>query len=330
MTLETHLNQRWYGRPGWLWVLWPLEGVFRLLTRWRRKRLTRKAVRLPVPVLIVGNITVGGTGKSPLVAALARHLTERGLKVGIVSRGYGGAGPYPALANEGDVGRCGDEPVMLARMTGVPVCVSPNRVQAARELLKQGGIDIILSDDGLQHYALGRDLEIVVLDAQRKLGNGHCLPMGPLREPAERLNEVDFRVWNGGNESCDWPMKLKPVGWLRATDGQSFPLEHLEADQVHAVAAIGHPERFFSTLAALPSIGRIQRHVFPDHHPFQSGDLPDTCEPVVMTMKDAVKCQKFAGNNTWALKVEAELPEAFWHSLDSRLNTILEHRGKHG
>ncbi len=332
MDLRTEIERRWYGRPGWLWCLWPLEWLFRCVAWWRRRFHARRASPFSVPVVIVGNITVGGTGKSPLVAVLVEHLRSRGLRVGIVSRGYGGKGPFPAEAGSGDTRTCGDEPVMLARLTGVPVVVHPDRVAAVSALLLRHDVDVVISDDGLQHYRLWRDLELMVMDAPRGIGNGHCLPVGPLREPRSRLRAVDFVISNGGT-CADSPgaqvMMLQPGELIQVATGATATLASWRGKRVHAVAGIGHPKRFFDTLRQAGI--EVIEHPFPDHHHYVPADLPGADGlPVLMTEKDAVKCAGWADERVWMLRVQAVLPDAFWAGFDRALSERLTQRGKHG
>lgn len=290
-------------------LLSPLEALFRAVVRRRRAAYLagrRPVDRLPVPVVVVGNIFLGGTGKTPLVALLARRLRQSEHRPGIVTRGHGGrvSGPLdvhpdttPALA--------GDEAVLLARRTGVPVVADRLRSRGARTLLEHHGCDVVVADDGLQHYALGRDREVVVLDARRGLGNGRCLPAGPLREPPERLDSVDLVLANGGEHPLAAghftlePEALRPVG---QRSGEPPP----PGSAVHAVAGIGHPERFFDALARQGF--RVTPHAFADHHRFRAADLQfGDRQPVVMTEKDAVKCTALDDGRLWYQGVEARL-----------------------
>ncbi|WP_110664902.1 tetraacyldisaccharide 4'-kinase [Salinicola halophilus] len=321
----TRLERAWYRDAGWLSLLTPLEALYRWLARRRRERFEngrRTIWRAPVPVIIVGNLTVGGTGKSPLVARLVRDLEAAGWQPGIVSRGYGGkAASYPLLVtSDTSVAESGDEPLMLAQQTGVAVAVAPDRPRAARALLERCGCDILVSDDGLQHYALGRTLELVVVDGRRGLGNRRCLPRGPLREPVARLDEFDALIGNGGFEAIDardgvgvprFDMRIVPRQWRHLASGRVLPISSppFGEQPVEALAGIGHPQRFFDTLTALGVNHRP--HAFGDHHRFAPEDLPAGRGPVVMTAKDGVKCQSWADERCWVLDVEAELDDAF-------------------
>lgn len=284
--------------------------------------------RLPVPVVVVGNLALGGTGKTPLVAWLAGYLASRGWRPGIVCRGYGGrAARWPQPVHpDSDPVQVGDEPVLLARRTGCAVAAcGPARVRAARELLARDGCDLLLSDDGLQHLALGRDVEIAVLDGVRRHGNGRCLPAGPLREPACRLSSVDLVVANGSARRGEFPMRLVPGPAVNlARPGEQRSLASLAGAPVHAVCGIGHPQRFFDLLAGLGL--DVIPHPFPDHHPFEPAQLDfGDAAPVLMTEKDAVKCRRFARPQHWYLPVTAELPDAFCTRLERLLAAAAGH-----
>lgn len=318
------LDHYWYARSPWLVLLTPLSLLFRILVRLRRgayrKGLLRTR-RLAVPVIVVGNITVGGTGKTPLVAWLAGYLRERGFRPGIVARGYGGrAATWPQQVRvDSDPAVVGDEAVLLAGLTGCPMAVGPRRVAAVEALLKYNDCDLVISDDGLQHYALGRDIEIIVIDGVRRFGVGFMLPAGPLREPVSRLREADLLVVNGIGGAGEHQMKLK-AGTARnlRDDGMTRPLAEFRDSRVHAVAGIGNPERFFQSLRQV--IRRVEEHPFPDHHRYRAQDLRfDDDAPVLMTAKDAVKCRRFASGNEWYVPVRAELSRDFQVRLDALL-----------
>jgi tetraacyldisaccharide 4'-kinase len=280
--------------------------------------------RVGAPVIVVGNISVGGTGKTPLVIWLARFLMSRGLRPGIVSRGYRGrADKWPQQVRpDSDPVMVGDEPVLLAQATSCPVVADPDRLRAATSLLAHAQCDVLISDDGLQHLGLGRDVEIAVLDGIRRHGNGRCLPAGPLREPVSRLASVDMVVANGGGIGAEFHMRVR-AGEARnlAEAALTRPLATFKPGPVHAVCGIGSPERFFATLerAGLELI----QHPFPDHHGFRAADISfDDQLPVLMTEKDAVKCQRFADARHWRVPVRAELPEAFGVRLLSLLGAL--------
>lgn len=310
---ERWLLAHWYGSPGVLGLLWPLELLVRTVARWRVQRIRRDP---PVPVIVVGNLAVGGSGKTPLVIWLAEALQASGFRVGIVSRGYGGTGPFPLfVGGQTDPVACGDEPALIARHTGLPVVVGPDRV-AALLLLVEQGVDVVVSDDGLQHVALPRTVEIVVVDAQRGHGNGHCLPVGPLREPLSRLDTVDFVVSNGAELPGGVPMGLQPRVFRRVDEPRielspdGFMARH--GARVSAVAGIGNPSRFFATLRKLGF--EPAEHPFPDHHRYRVDDLA-LPSPVVMTSKDAVKCAGLVGADAWYLDIAVELPADFLPAL---------------
>jgi tetraacyldisaccharide 4'-kinase len=321
------LNSAYRGAP-WLIVLRPLEWFYLWLLgrRTRAYRCGRKTVwKATVPVIVVGNITLGGTGKSPLVAWLATRLKERGWQPGIVTRGYGGRGAVHPLrvTAETPVIESGDEPRMLQDQTGLPLVADPDRPRGAGCLIDEG-CDILISDDGLQHLPLGRDIELVVVDGRRGWGNGRCLPAGPLREPLSRLDTVDAVVFNGEPAFTSprgaYSMTLAPAGWRHLGSGDCVPLWPLPFDgPVHAVAGIGNPERFFSTLEELGV--DVMAHSFGDHHAFRRTDLVfEDSRPVVMTAKDAVKCRDLALDDAWVLEVEAVPDDAFQRWLAERIH----------
>jgi tetraacyldisaccharide 4'-kinase len=304
----------WYRGAWWLLLLRPLECLFRLLValrRWLYGSGLLSVYRAPVPVVVVGNITVGGTGKTPVVIALVEALQARGVTVGVVSRGYGArrmAGSYlvDACSRAQD---CGDEALLIHRRTGCPCAVSPSRPEAARALLAAAPVQLILSDDGLQHYALARDMEIAVLDAARGAGNGLCLPAGPLREPLSRLQGVD-RVLYRGSDDPDNGVRYRAVALVNVASGEQRPVApDRPGESVHAMAGIGQPDQFFASLAALGF--QVQPHPFGDHHDYSAADFRGMADkPIIMTEKDAVKCRTLAGANAWYLQIEAQLPPA--------------------
>lgn len=278
-----------------------------------------KIQRLPVPVIIVGNITVGGTGKTPLVIALAKLLTEHGYKVGIISRGYGGDAVPRLVSAVSDAKQVGDEAVLMAQKTACPVAVAPLRIEAGQLLLANAPqCNVILSDDGLQHYALHRDIEIVVIDGERRFGNGYCLPAGPLREPIHRLKTVDFIVVNGTKtETNEYEMQLVGDTAVNLSTGEEKPLAAFkDISKLHAIAGIGYPARFFNSLSKLGL--QFEEHEFPDHHDFVSTDIAFN-ETVLMTEKDAVKCRAFATLQHWFVPVSANLDSRFIEQLLTQL-----------
>lgn len=311
----------WYKDPFIGVWLFPLGFIFSDIARFRKylyKIGVLKTHRLPVPVIIVGNITVGGTGKTPLVIWMAKLLKAAGHQPGIISRGYGGqAETWPQSVNASSkVETVGDEALLLARQSGCPVVVGPLRVDAAKQLLREAAdCTIILSDDGLQHYALHRDIEIAVIDGERRFGNGYCLPAGPLREPINRLQTVDLIIVNGEKyEDNEYAMRLVGDTAINLLTSEQKPLAEFRGVECHALAGIGNPDRFFTLLA---SAGLSCKPLsFPDHYPFQAGDiLFSDNNPVLMTEKDAVKCSPFASGQHWYVPVTAVPELAFAEQL---------------
>lgn len=330
MSFADRLQQAWYeGHPA-LALLGPLEAIYRRVVIAKRNRFlkgTADSYRASVPVVVVGNITVGGTGKTPLILWLIDHCRSRGLSVGVVSRGYGATPPsYPwRVAPEQSAAEAGDEPLLISQRTGVPLVIDPDRSRAVREMLKHEAVDLILSDDGLQHYRLARDLELVLIDAARGLGNGRCLPAGPLREPVERLEAVDAVLFNGASEDMvtGYAFALKPSRLIELVSNQSWPLDYYPpGQQLHAIAGIGNPQRFFTTLEALH--WRPVPHPFADHARYSLEQLRFSPElPLVMTEKDAVKCRAFAQPGWSYLQVKVEPSAAFVTWFDAQLDRLL-------
>ena len=321
----------WYRVSFWHVFLLPLSWVFSILVALRRSLYRMgllKSFRVPVPVVVVGNITVGGTGKTPLVLWLARFLSENGYRPGIVSRGYGGSTETPReVTNDAQASQVGDEPVLLAARGGCPVWVGRDRVVAVQALLaKYPRVNVIIADDGLQHYRLRRDVEIAVLDGERSVGNGFLLPAGPLRESVARLREVDAVVLNGGGTAqpdagrTTYPMTLEgSVLYHLADPAQTATAESFHGGKVHAIAGIGNPARFFRHLEALGV--SIVPHAFPDHHAYKTADLDfHDGAPIVMTEKDAVKCRELAVDRCWVLAVDARVPAALGSAILERLH----------
>ena len=303
----------WSGEsPLWLlllplsWLYGLVSGSIRLLYRLGLKR----AWRAPVPVVVVGNLTAGGNGKTPVVIWLVEQLQKRGIRPGVVSRGYGGkAARYPLLlTTETTTAEAGDEPVLIFQRTGAPVAVSPVRSDAVQALLAEHAVQIIITDDGLQHYALARDKEIVVIDGVRRFGNGWWLPAGPMRERASRLKSVDAVIVNGGEASAgEIPMHLQPGLAVNLVTGERRSVADLPS--LVAMAGIGHPPRFFATLEQCGA--RLEKRVpLADHQALVEGQVDALAGPgesLIMTEKDAVKCRAFAKDNWWYLPVDAEL-----------------------
>lgn len=311
------LERQWYCIGLGQIILWPISLLFGLLVSLRRVAYRVGFLptgRLPVPVIVVGNLTVGGTGKTPLVIWLVEFLRGEGFHPGVISRGYGGSVLQPTAVNAAsDPFMVGDEPTLIARRLACPLWVGADRYATGRALLKvRPDCDVLICDDGLQHYRLARDVEIVVVDSVRRFGNGRLLPAGPLREPMGRLGSVDFVVSNGADAlSGNVAMVLKGTILRNMLDADKIlPVENFIGQAVHAVAGIGNPDRFFDQLQALGLL--IKQHPFPDHHAYQPADLNfDDRLPVVMTEKDAVKCVAFADTDWWYLEVNAELASLF-------------------
>ncbi|MBN9227403.1 MULTISPECIES: tetraacyldisaccharide 4'-kinase [Legionella] len=309
------LENIWYGNHPIQWVLRPLSWGYSLIVSVRRYFLQRfHQFDCPVPLIVVGNITVGGVGKTPLVIELAKRIQQKGLRVGIVSRGYGAklkSFPYEVHVNDSAL-KVGDEPLLLAQKTECPVVIAPNRTEAVRYLLEKHQSQIIISDDGLQHYRMGRAIEIAVVDGTRGLGNGLCLPAGPLREPSKRLGQVDFIVVNEGKWDNAYSMVLKP-GKIKklSTDEEIDP--HTLNGTWEAIAAIGNPQRFYSTLLQLGI--EFDTCSYPDHYQFKPDDLNYCKSLIIMTEKDAVKCRSFSSDAMHYLPVDAVLDDAFWDAL---------------
>ncbi|UAA40522.1 tetraacyldisaccharide 4'-kinase [Paraneptunicella aestuarii] len=320
------LEQAWYKSSWWVWLLWPFTLLFGALSAIRRylfKRGIFSSTAISAPVIVVGNISVGGNGKTPLVIALCRWLSEQGVKPGVVSRGYGGklsTSQFPFELNRpANPSLVGDEPAFISERLSCPIVIDPIRARGAAYLVEQCQCDVVICDDGLQHYALQRDIEIAVVDGVRRHGNGFLLPMGPLREGLWRLETVDFVVVNGGETSGnEVPMALVPGELTNLCEPkQTMPLSQIKSGVI-AAAGIGNPQRFFDLLQQ----HQIQVEVpmaFPDHYQYQEGDLPAGKTPVLMTEKDAVKCAEFAQPNWWYLPVEAQLPSSFLQKLKEKL-----------
>jgi len=347
--MRAWLESEWQRRGGGALVLLPLAIVFALAVRVRRALYRAKVLRgwrADVPVIVVGNITVGGTGKTPLVIAIVELLRAHGWRPGVLARGYGRVPPreqdalgvvrvMPDIATPEHFG---DEPVLIARRSRVPVYISPDRAAAARALrAADPEVNVLVCDDGLQHYALARDIEIAVVDGERRFGNGLPLPAGPLREPVARLAEVDAVVVNGGDDPAGdevirsarkYAMRLGGERFVALRGGEERTPRELElalrGRRVAAVAGIGNPQRFFDHLAALGI--RARAHPFPDHHAYEPRDLRlPGAEVILMTEKDAVKCAAFADDRMWLMRVEALLPADFENFLLERLSSVQNH-----
>lgn len=305
----------WYRRGLLAWLLWPASLVFSVVVVMRKllyKVRILKSAHPGIPVIVVGNITVGGSGKTPLVIWIAEELKKKGWSPAIISRGYGVKLDVPRAATvASDAAEVGDEPVLIARRTGCPVWVGPDRIAVAAALRgAHPDVDVLVLDDGLQHYAMRRDVEIAVLDP-RGLGNGFLLPAGPLREPRWRLRTVDAVVAHGGAAQRDFAMALAGEEVHRMTDARERrPLKSFAGERVHAAAGIGDPNRFFLHVGRAGV--KVIPHPFPDHHPFSAQDLEfGDGLPVILTEKDAVKLRAAARPDWWVLPVSARLDPGF-------------------
>jgi len=326
--MSNYLQSLWYGRSPLRFALAPISLLFCSVVKIRRLAYyynILKNQQVPVPVIIIGNITVGGTGKTPLVIWLAQFLKQQGFQPAIVSRGYGGKAQHwpQQVRADSDPNVVGDEPILLAKHSECPVAVAPQRILAIQALLKKYACDVIISDDGLQHYALQRDIEIAVIDDILRYGNGYCLPAGPLREPMNRLEEIDFLVTKGAALQGEVSMQYD-IGDLHNVkyDHITQPLSQLRGQTVHAVAGIGHPDRFFNRLRDKGL--KLQCHPFPDHHQYTWEDIEFKDDfPIIMTEKDAVKCRYIVrGSKYQYLPIKARLPAFFGERLLERLNKI--------
>nr|WP_321458889.1 tetraacyldisaccharide 4'-kinase [uncultured Vibrio sp.] len=316
-----------------LWpLLWPLSLLFGVISQSKRKQYlkgSKQAYQAPVPVVVVGNITAGGNGKTPVVVWLVEQLQQLGYKPGVVSRGYGAKAPHYPLVLDVDTPakHCGDEPKLIYNRTGAPVAVDPVRANAVKALLETG-VDIVITDDGLQHYALARDIELVIVDGNRRFGNENLIPLGPLREGVERLNEVDFVITNGGQaHQGEIAMSLAPERAINLKTKQQVEVSELK--QLVAFAGIGHPPRFFSTLSDMNADVKVTKG-FADHQDFDQQELETLAQQganVIMTEKDAVKCREYAQDNWWYLPVSAQFSTS---DAERILNRIKEVKATYG
>ena len=321
------LVRAWYDGRLWPWLLMPAGALFAWVARRRRRRFLQGRSRCwqaPVPVVVVGNITAGGTGKTPLVVWLARWLAERGVRPGVVSRGYGGKASYPlSVVATTPASECGDEAALIARRARCPVVVDPNRVRAVQTLLATCAVDVVVADDGLQHYALGRSVEIAVLDGLRGVGNGLCLPAGPLREPVERLQDCDWVVANGtrtGLAEGESVMTAQATAFVNVATGERVAVAEFAAARrpLTAIAGIGNPRRFEATLAGIGV--KVPVRGFPDHHRFSMADLEVAEGTIVVTEKDAEKIRHLGAlRHCWYLEIDMR----FAAPVDERLRAIL-------
>jgi tetraacyldisaccharide 4'-kinase len=346
--LQRFFLDMWYQKRWWAWLLLPVSWVYQCVAYLYSRRQKTQTQAIPVPLVVIGNISVGGTGKTPVIIALANALSAKGISVGVVSRGYGSQAPhYPFMvtSHHRDAHITGDEPLLIAQSTHSPVAIAQDRVAAVRYLLSAfPEIQIILSDDGLQHYRLGRAMEVVVVDEERGLGNHFCLPAGPLREPAKRLASVDWILLNQGSTDTEkevnkgesrshlLPIHLVPKAWRHLSTQRIVPLHPFpwlgktgsQPKAIKAVAGIGNPERFFASIDSLNIA--CETYAFDDHYGFSAEDFSLWQDSILlMTEKDAVKCQSFTentpmGQQCWSLIVDITLPEVFVDSVAELLN----------
>ena len=320
--LQQWLEKLWYNNGSGKFLLMPLTALYCAINSFQRFHNHYSKTKLPCPVIVVGNITVGGTGKTPLTIYIVKLLQKAGYKPAIITRGYGGkAAVWPqSVTAKSDPQQVGDEAVLMAIKTQVPVYAGADRLKSIEQLIKTHDCDVIVSDDGMQHYKLPRDIQIAVLDGARMLGNGWCLPAGPLREKKQRLKVCDLLVVNGNiaegrkDDLQSMPfftMNLKGITLTNLATHEQQTLDNFPHKMVHAVTGIGNPQRFFNTLEKQGGL-QLKTHSFPDHHNFIEADLHFNDDlPVIMTEKDAVKCQKFTKKNFWTLPVIAELENSF-------------------
>jgi tetraacyldisaccharide 4'-kinase len=322
------LTNSWYSLQWWNFLLLPFSFFYYAIISCRRLcyRLgvfKRHKFSVPnkfsVPIIIVGNITVGGTGKTPLVIYLIEQLRNHGFRPAVISRGYGRKTKYAKEVHvDSSVGEVGDEPLLIKLRTQCPVFVASRREKAIAAILKHTDANIIISDDGLQHYAMDRDIEIVVLDGLRRFGNGFLLPAGPLREPVGRLDQVDFVVNNGDDRVNEIMLSLAVDKLVHLKTGKPVSLQDFEGKQVNAIAGIGHPKRFFNTLISQGI--KVIPHSFPDHYFYRASDLNFANDlPMLMTEKDRIKCMHCMTDNMYYLTVKVELSDSFMAQLLEKL-----------
>ena len=316
----------WYKKSLWLYLLLPFSLIFSYITNRRRRKFVKSkklSHKTSIPLIVVGNLTIGGTGKTPLVAYIASELAKKGYKPGLVSRGYGGKFRETLhVTSDTPVRQTGDEAQILSKLN-LPFYIDKNRVRAVKTLEENHDCDVIISDDGLQHYNMNRDIEIVVIDGKRRFGNNLTFPAGPLRETKTRLNSVDFIVNNSGpTQENEYLMNVSPAKFVHLKSGKSYPIKKWPMHkQVHAVAGLGNPGRFFDLLARLGF--EIIRHPFPDHHNFDESDIFYLDHlPIIMTEKDASKCRQFDNNKIWYLTIEADVSDRFIEELDTKLKSL--------
>lgn len=338
MKLRHAIEKRWYSeKPSVLACLFPLEYLFKTLSARRKARYTKHATKnlSHPPLIVVGNLSVGGTGKTPVIIALTSLLQEQGLKVGIVSRGYGRNASHVVLLNDDSQPEdVGDEPLEIYQRCRCDIVVGADRAAAVTMLVEQCSPDVILSDDGLQHYRMQRDLELVIVNANQGFGNGHCLPVGPLREPVERLHEVDFVLINGKqephsslkNQALDKRSTFSVVAknWVNLHSGKQEALNFIPSNPIRAYAGIGQPQKFFSMLESLGI--EAECHAKSDHAIFEAADFSDHTISYLITAKDAVKCKHIASMQTWYLEVQAQFDTEFKQMFLARVQKLLDRK----
>ena len=326
--LELKLFQIWQSKQGVAKFLRPISWLYCAIVYCRRLAYTlklKKTDKISAPVIVIGNLTVGGTGKTPLVTWLANYLKDHGYRPGIISRGYGGkARHWPQQVRpDGDPYAVGDEAILISKRTHAPMAVGPERLVSGQELLRyHPTCNVVISDDGLQHYALHRDIEVAVIDGKLRFGNGYCLPAGALREPEKRISTVDFVVANGEAQQDEYAMRYSLTHACNLLDAtQNVTLDQFKGKEVHAVAGIGNPGRFFDQLTELGI--KVIAHPFPDHYFYVEPDLVfEDKKPVLMTEKDAVKCKRFARADFWYVPVSVEVQEVFGKKILEKLKEI--------
>ena len=327
------VESRWYSKPGLLNILSPLEWLFCLLSKVRKRRQQQSSVKVDATVLVIGNISIGGTGKTPVLISLVKQLKNEGIKVGIISKGYGRKSKATHLVvDSSEINDVGDEPKMIFEATQVPVLVGQNRVDSAKKLIREYHCELIICDDGLQDYQLKRDLEWIVIDGYRQLGNQRLIPVGPLREPPTRLHSADRVIINGGNVSvkeesltfiADMPfcrVSAAPRSIVNIENGEVISFEEFRKKKnIAAVAGLGNPDKFFKTLERLNF--DFETFPFPDHYAYQAVDFERFAhQPIIMTAKDAVKCKDFAKANWWQLNIDISLPSAMVDNIREKMN----------
>ncbi len=327
MSLSELLEETWYNKHPLAYFLLPLSWLYRFIIFVRKQIYKAGLMRVNkfnIPIIVIGNIVAGGTGKSPLTIWLVDYLKQKGRLPGVISRGYGGKlnNSVQQVRVDSNPELVGDEPIMIARKANCPVAIGKNRSKAVEGLLEHENVDVIICDDGLQHHALGRDIEIAVIDGLRRHGNGFCIPAGPLREPVSRLKNVDMVVANARAQRGEFLMEYTYDDLVSLNNPNiTKPIQEFSQQTVNAVSGIASPEKFYSYLIRHDL--KLIRHKFTDHHQYEYKDLQfDNDYPIIMTEKDAIKCEKFATDNIWYLPIKAVLPDAFTHRLDIFLKEI--------